>query len=99
MGLTEEERRRLDEIADDLSRDDPRLSRALTAGFSGRIRRRLRAVALLLAVLAVAIAAVGVGLAQPLLVAAGSLLLVIAVWIAATIGYRRYRRRRRDRRA
>lgn len=49
MGLTDEERRRLDALADQLELDDPRLSRALTdrrrrsgSDERGHARRRIR---------------------------------------------------------
>ncbi|WP_327668075.1 MULTISPECIES: DUF3040 domain-containing protein [unclassified Streptomyces] len=63
--------KRLDEIADRLRREDPRFARAFTSGRPCRPReyRRLRAWLLL----AVALAALGVGiaLAQGLLIAVG----------------------------
>jgi hypothetical protein len=93
MGLTDEERRRLDELADELSREDPHLGRVLTGGSSRRRRRWPPAVAVILAVVSLPLAVLGASLAQPLLFAAGCMSLVVAVWIG-TVG--RYRRRRRD---
>jgi hypothetical protein len=98
MGLTDEERRRLDELANELSREDPYLGRALTGG-SSRRRYHSAAVAVLLAILSLALSVLGVTVQQPVLFAVGWLLLIAAVWIAAVMGYRRYGRRRRDRRA
>lgn len=101
MGLTDEERRRLDELADELSREDPRLGQALTS----RTRWRwLSAVGVLLAVVSLPLAVLGVSLEQPLLFAAGSTSLVVAVWIGLAGEWRRRRsdstiRERPDRRA
>jgi hypothetical protein len=95
MGLTDEERRRLGELAEDLARDDPQLGRALSGGlFRGR---RSLAAAVLLAAVSPPLAVFGVTLTQPLLFTAASISLMAAAWIAVRTGYRRYSRRRRDR--
>jgi hypothetical protein len=94
MGLTDEERRRLDELADELTREDPHLGRALSVGSSGRRRLWLPpALAGVLAVVSLPLAALGVGLAQPLLFAAGCMSLVVAVWIGIVWCFRRRPRR------
>jgi len=92
MGLTDEERRRLDELADELSREDPYLGRALTGGSLRRLRHWEPAVAVVLTVVSLPIAVLGVTLTQPLLFAAGSMSLIGAVWLGVAAGLRRRRR-------
>jgi hypothetical protein len=88
MGLTDEERRRLDDLAAELSRSDHGFARALTAKplqvrLRARLHRNRRRLALLLATaLALALAIIGVALQQVLLFAVGS---VIAVAAALTL--------------
>jgi hypothetical protein len=100
MGLTDEERRRFDELADDLSREDPELSRALSGGPSWRRPRRRAslAAAIVLALASLPLDILGVSLAQPLLFAVGAIWLVAAVWIAVVISFRRFQRARLDHR-
>jgi DUF3040 family protein len=88
MGLTDEERRRLDELADELSREDPHLGQALTSRTGSQW---LSALGVLLAVVSVPLAVLGVSLEQPLLFAAGSTSLVVAVWIGLAGEWRRRR--------
>ncbi|HEY3717898.1 MAG TPA: DUF3040 domain-containing protein [Jatrophihabitantaceae bacterium] len=92
MGLTDEERRRLDELADELTREDPYLGRALTGGSLRRLRRWEPALAVVLAVVSLPTAVLGVSLTQPLLFAAGSVSLIGAVWLGVVAGLRRRRR-------
>jgi hypothetical protein len=96
MGLTDEERRRLDELADGLSREDPQLGRVLTGASARRLRQWSSAIGVLLAVVSLPLAVLGVGLAQPLLFAAGSICLVVAVWLGI-VSSSRCRRHRRSR--
>jgi hypothetical protein len=91
MGLTDEERRRLDELADELTREDPHLGRALSVGLSGRMWLWPPAVAVFLAVVALPLAVLGVDLGQPLLFAAGCTSLIAAMWIGVVGGLRRRR--------
>ena len=91
MGLTDEERRRLDELADELTREDPHLGRALTVGISGRTWLWPPAVAVFLALVSLPLVVLGVGLVQPLLFAAGCMSLVVALWIGVVGGLRRRR--------
>jgi hypothetical protein len=93
MGLTDEERRRLDALADDLSREDPQLGRVLSGG--PRRRTRHWSPALLPGVLiavSLALVVAGVDLTQPLLFAAGSVGLVAAGGIGVSALYRSIRR-------
>jgi hypothetical protein len=98
MGLTEEERRRLDALADDLSRDDPQLSRALSGERQYHGRHWSPAVvASLLVTVALPLLILGVSLGAPLLFAVGSIALVGAAWVgvASACGSLRARGRRR----
>jgi hypothetical protein len=88
VGMTEEERRRLDEVAEGLARDHPQLARRLTRGKLRRPRRRLVASALL--IVAPPLIILGFVALQALLVTIGCLALIAAVIIAA--GERRGRR-------
>jgi hypothetical protein len=89
VGLTDEERRRLDALADDLSREDPQLGRVLSGGPRRRSRRWSPAVSAgVLLVVALALVILGVGLTQPLLFAAGSVSLVGAGGIGVLALYR-----------
>jgi len=92
MGLTDEERRRLDELADELSREDPYLGRALTGGWLRMPRRWEPAVVVVLGLVSLPLAVLGVTLTQPLLFAAGSVSLIVAVWLGLAAGFRRRRR-------
>jgi len=66
MGLTDEERRRLDELADELTREDP-YSSGPHRGSLRRLRRWEPALAVVLAVVSLPTAVLGVSLTQPLL--------------------------------
>jgi hypothetical protein len=91
MGLTDEERRRLDQLADELTREDPHLGRALSVGLSRRLWLWPPAVAVFLAVVALPLAVLAVDLGQPLLFAVGCMSLIVAVWIGVVRGLRRRR--------
>jgi hypothetical protein len=97
MSLTEEERRRLDALAEDLSRDNPELGRAL----SGR-RRGWRwssaVVAGLLVIVALPLLVVGVGLTALVVFALGSFALIGAGWAGVVAVAGRSLRGRRGRR-
>jgi hypothetical protein len=89
MGLTEEERRRLDELADDLSREDPQLGRALSGGPLRRSRDWSPAVlASLLVSASLVLVVLGVGLSQLWLFAVGSVTLISAGGIGVAAVYR-----------
>jgi hypothetical protein len=93
MGLTEEERRRLDGLADDLSREDPQLGRALSGGPLRRSRDWSPAVlASLLVTVSLVLVVLGVGLRQLWLFTAGSVTLISAGGIGVAAGYRSLRR-------
>ena len=84
VDLTSEQRRQLDELADELARDNPRLARALAGGWYALRRRKIMkprgsrhgraldwlTISLLLAALPLLI--LGVILAQPLLILLGA---------------------------
>ena len=96
MGLTDEERRRLDALADDLAREDPRLGQVLSGA---TLRRRLLGSPAVLVSLIVTVSLllgiVGVSLDQPLVFAAGSVMLTAAIWFGLAVGRRFFRRGRR----
>lgn len=77
MSLTDEERRRLREVADEITRDDPRLARALSAGPARRPQLRLLLVAIALMVVPIPVVVVGAVTAQTLVVVAGCLALIV----------------------
>jgi hypothetical protein len=88
VDLTSEQRRRLDELADDLARDNPRLARALAGRWyamrRGNIALRCRRqhgraldwVTITLILAAIPLLIVGVILAQPVLILLGALAMV-----------------------
>jgi hypothetical protein len=89
MALTEEERRRLDALADDLAREDPQLSRALSGGPLRRSRDFSPAVlASLLVTVSLVLLVLGVGLSQLWLFTAGSVTLIGAGGIGVAAVYR-----------
>jgi hypothetical protein len=94
VGMTDEERRRLDELADELTRDDPHLGRALSVGSFPRMRLWSPGVVVFLAVVSMPLVVLGVGLVQPLVFTAGCASLAAAVWIGVAGGLRRRRSRR-----
>jgi hypothetical protein len=93
VGLTGEERRRLDEVAEGLARDHPHLARRLTRGRLRRLHRRQVASGLM--IVAPPLIVLGVVALQALLVTIGCLALIAAVIIAAgeRRGWRWSRRR------
>jgi hypothetical protein len=84
MGLSESERRRLDELGRELTRSDPRLSRAL----AGRSRPASRSVVELLVAISLPLALVGVIATATILFAIASLTLVSAAVISLVGVYR-----------
>lgn len=87
MALSDEERRRLDALAEQLSGEDPRLARNLEGGSSGRpaLHRVTYAVLAVLAGLALVI--IGVSLQLPIIGVLGfALQCAGAYWFASRLG-------------
>jgi hypothetical protein len=99
MGLTDEERRRLNGLAEVLSRDDPGLGRALSGDLPPRRRRRLSVASVTLGSLMISLPLLilGIAVAQTLVFAAGSIVMIVAAG-SGLVGVQRSLRRRRDRR-
>jgi hypothetical protein len=91
VGLTDKERRTLDELAENLARDHPHLARALTRGPVPRPHRRRLAATLLIA--APPLIILGFIILQTLIVTIGRLALITGTILVAA-GSRRPRRKR-----
>jgi hypothetical protein len=91
MRLTDDERRRLEELSNELARSDPRLARALS-GRSRPIPAWRPAVEILIAV-ALPFAVVGISAAEPLLFAVACIAIVTAAVITLITQYQRLRSR------
>ncbi len=95
MGLTNEERRRWDELAEDLSRQDPQLGRIL-GGHALRWKPSLRLQPVLLCALVICAAVLfvlGVAFGQLWVFTVGSVVLVVAGWLGGAAGRRSLQRR------
>jgi hypothetical protein len=91
VGLTDKERRTLDELADNLARDHPRLARELTRGPVVRPYRRRLAIAFLIATPPLIV--LGFAILQVLVVAIGCLALITGtILVAAGSQRRRWKR-------
>lgn len=83
VGLTEDERRRLDQLATELSGQDPQLARMLSGRQPALSRLRLLVRILLLA--AAVLLVIGVATTQTLLVAMGCLAMIGAAMLLLTL--------------
>jgi hypothetical protein len=91
VGLTDKERRTLDELAENLTRDHPHLASALTRGPLPRLYRRRLAASLLIA--APPLIILGFIILQTLVVTIGCLALITGTILVA-VGSRHPRRTR-----
>jgi uncharacterized membrane protein HdeD (DUF308 family) len=94
VSLTDEERRRLSQLADEIARDDPRLARALSSLPARRPRRRLRLPAVVLMTASIPVIVVGAVAVQTLVVAIGGLVLIVGALMFVVTLRRRFPRNR-----
>ena len=87
MALSDEERRRLDALAEQLSGEDPRLARNLEGGSSSRHAPHRATYAVLAVLAGLALVIIGVGLRLPAIGVLGfALQCAGAYWFAARLG-------------
>ena len=89
MPLSDEERKRLEELERDLAAEDPKLAHELQSGPSLRLRRAHITLGLLTAIIGVVVLILGVMAQLTLLGIAGFLLMCAgAIWVLSTWGPR-----------